>query len=111
MAPERSASPTRLKGAPLVAGVLIPLAIVAAAIAVAVAVVATGGGRRATNTELDARAATVKKAWDAVGRPSSTAQLDRLGKRLNAKLKVVPGGKRAAGVTRGDVRSYAFASK
>ena len=111
MARERSSTPARSKGAPLAAGLLVPLAIVAAVIAVAVAVVATSGGQRATNTEVDARAANVKKTWDAVGRPTAPAQLDRLGTRLNARLRVVPGGKAAPGTTRGNARTYQFATR
>src|SRR5947208_15469212 len=90
MARERSSTPARSKGAPLAAGLLVPLAIVAAVIAVAVAVVATSGGQRATNTEVDARAANVKETWDALGRPTATAQPDRLRTPLNPPLRGVP---------------------
>src|SRR2546423_14011665 len=97
--------------APLVVSVLIPLAVIAVAIAVLVSVVASGGGRRAADKELDARAQTVKKAWDAVGQPSGASSLRQLGKRLDAKLVVVHGQRPAAGKTSGDTRSYAFAAR
>src|SRR4051794_26914895 len=109
MARERSVAPARPRRRPtLLVSVMLPIALMAAVVAVAAAVVATGGGRRAANKELDARAATVKKAWDAAGRPSRDAPLAALGKRLNAHLRLTRGSKLAAGVTSGDTRAYAF---
>ncbi|MFL5894116.1 MAG: EAL domain-containing protein [Thermoleophilaceae bacterium] len=89
---------------------VLPLGLIAVVIAVAASVVATSGGRRAANKELDARGATVKKAWDAAGRPSRPADLKVLGRRLNAQLRLVPGRKPAPAKTAGDVRTYAFAA-
>jgi diguanylate cyclase (GGDEF)-like protein len=91
--------------------VLLPLAIVGVAIAVAVAVVATGAGKRAADRELDARAATVKKAWEVAGQPARPAALDALSRRLDARLDVVRGGTPAEGHTVGAERTYAFASR
>src|SRR4051794_20280065 len=110
MAPKRSAAPAR-NGRPLVASVVVPAVLVAALIAVVAALLASGGGHRAADKELDARAATVKKAWDGAGRPSSAGQLDRLGNRLNAELRVVPGRHPHAGTTNGDTRNYAYATR
>ena len=90
---------------------VVPAVVLGVVIAIVAAVLASGGGKRAANKELDARAATVKKAWDTVGRPADSAQLDRLGKRLNATLRVVGGRHPQAGTTSGDVRRYAFAAR
>ncbi|MEA2494120.1 MAG: diguanylate cyclase [Thermoleophilaceae bacterium] len=92
-------------------GVVLPCAILAALLAVAIAVIVSSGGRRAADKELDARAATVKKAWDAQGRPSRQRDLKRLGTRLNAQLRVVRGRHPKVAVTTGDVRHYAFATR
>lgn len=90
---------------------MLPVALLAALLAVGVALLVAGGGRRAASKELDARAATVKKSWDAVGRPTAQADLQRLGKRLGAQLRVVNGRHPQPGTTRGDVRRYAFATR
>src|SRR3954471_2635434 len=111
MARERSSAPARWNGSPLVASLLVPIAVLIAILAVAVAIVATSGGRRAADKELDARAVSVKKAWDAVGQPTRQADVALLGKRLGAKLRVVRGNHPAAGATKGDVRAYAFGSR
>ena len=50
----------------------------------------------------------MKKAWDAVGRPATPVPLQRLGKRLNAQLRVVRGGHPAVTVNAGALRRYAF---
>src|SRR5436190_5130200 len=111
MAPERSAAPARLRRRPtLLVGVLLPLALIAAIVAIGAATVATSGGRRAANKELDARAATVKKAWDAAGQPSRARDLQALGKRLGAQLRLTRGTKPSGGVTSGNARAYAFAA-
>jgi diguanylate cyclase (GGDEF)-like protein len=111
MTRERSAAPAGGKGSPLAVRVLLPLAAAAAALAVAVAMLTTGAGQRAADKELDARAVTVKKAWDVAGQPAREADLRRLGRRLHARLAVVRGGKPSAGRTNGDVRTYRFASR
>ncbi|HEX6714738.1 MAG TPA: bifunctional diguanylate cyclase/phosphodiesterase [Thermoleophilaceae bacterium] len=110
MARNRSAAPAR-NGRPLVASVVLPAAVFGVLIALAAAMLASGGGKRAADKELDARAATVKKAWDGVGRPAGPAQLARLGTRLNAQLRVVRGRHPQAGATSGKVRRYAFATR
>jgi diguanylate cyclase (GGDEF)-like protein len=94
-----------------VASVVLPAILVGVLIAVAAALLAGGGGQRAAHKELDARAATVKEAWNSVGRPAEGRQLDRLGRRLNAKLRVVRGSHPLAGQTSGDVRRYAFPTR
>src|SRR3954470_17224477 len=110
MALRRSAAPAR-KGRPLVAGIVLPAALVTALLCLAVALLATGGGRRAADKELDARAATVKRAWDAVGRPGTGRELERLGARLNAQLRVVSGTHPQAGTTTGKLRRYGFETR
>ena len=110
MARQRSATPAR-SGRSLVTSVAVPAALIGVLIAVAVAFLASGGGRRAANKELDARAATVKKAWDGSGRPRSGPELARLGTRLNAQLRVVRGSHPQSGTTDGDVRRYGFATR
>lgn len=93
------------------ATVAVPAALIAVLIAVAAALLASGGGQRAANKELDARAADVKKSWDAAGRPGGGSELRRLGVRMNAQLRVVRGRHPQAGTTSGDVRNYAFATR
>ena len=93
------------------ATVAVPAALIAVLIAVAAALLASGGGQRAANKELDARAASVKKSWDAAGRPGGGSELRRLGVRMNAQLRVVRGRHPQAGTTSGDVRNYAFATR
>ena len=93
------------------ASVVVPAALVGLLIAVAAALLAGGGGQRAANKELDARAANVKKSWDAAGRPAGGSDLRRLGVRMNAQLRVVRGRHPQTGTTSGDVRSYAFATR
>jgi diguanylate cyclase (GGDEF)-like protein len=95
----------------LVAAIVVPAALGTALLCVAVALLATGGGRRAADKELDARAATVKKAWDAVGRPTGGPELKRLGARLNAQLAVLRGPHPQAGTTIGKLRRYGFATR
>src|SRR4051812_47431528 len=110
MAQERSVARAR-NGRPLVATVAVPAALIAVLIAVAAVLLASGGGQRAANKELDARAANVKESWDAAGRPGGGSQLRRLGVRMNAQLRVVRGRHPQAGTTSGDVRNYAFATR
>jgi diguanylate cyclase (GGDEF)-like protein len=93
-----------------VVGVVIPIALVCALIAGAVALLVGGGGQRAAEREVDARAATVKKSWDAVGQPTAKRDLRRLGLRLGARLRVTSGSHPEPGKTTGDVRRYAFAT-
>src|SRR6478752_5554036 len=102
-----SVAPAR-NGRPLAIGVVLPAAILTALIAVAVALLVAGGAHRAATKELDARAATVKKAWDAVGRPVAGGDLSRLGAKLGAQLQVVRGRHPAPAVTQGKLRSYSF---
>jgi diguanylate cyclase (GGDEF)-like protein len=94
-----------------VAVVVLPAFVLGVLIALVAALLASGGGQRAANKELDARAATVKKAWDGVGRPARPADLARLGARLNAKLGVIRGRHALAGTTSGNRRRYAFATR
>src|SRR3954447_24129991 len=110
MALRRSAAPAR-NGRPLVVGAVLPIALLGVLVAVAVALLVSGGGHRAANKELDARAATVKKAWDSVGRPTAQRDLQRLGRRLNAQLRVVRGSHPQPGTTTDDVRHYGFATR
>src|SRR4051794_37761657 len=110
MARSRSSAPAR-NGLPLFVSVVVPAAIVAALIAAAVVVLVTGAGHRAASKELDARAATVKKAWDGAGRPAKDSDLQRLGQRLNATLRVVRGRHPQPGSTTGKIRHYAFATR
>ena len=110
MAPGRSPAPAR-NGRSLFVGVLLPLALIAALTAGLAVFVASGAGRRAADKELDARAATVKKTWDALDRPSGKPQLARLGRLLNAQLVVVRGRHPQAATTTGDLRSYAFPTR
>ena len=110
MARSRSAAPAR-PGLPLFVSVVLPAAIIAALLAVAVVFLTTGSGRRAADKQLDARAATVKKAWDGAGRPTKGAQLARLGTRLNAQLRVVHGSHPQAATTQGGRRHYAFVTR
>ncbi|MFL5842816.1 MAG: EAL domain-containing protein [Thermoleophilaceae bacterium] len=93
------------------AGVLLPLGLLAALTVAVVAVLAIGAGRHAAVKELDARAATVKKAWDLSGRPSAQPELARLGRNLNARLSVVRGAKPAPAATSGQLRRYAFPTR
>src|SRR5437016_4946704 len=106
----RSLSSAR-NGRPLVAGVLAPLGLLAALIAAVVAMLAISAGRHAAVKEVDARAATVKKAWDLSGRPSAKAELAVLGRRLNATLSVVAGARPGPAITSGDVRRYTFPTR
>jgi diguanylate cyclase (GGDEF)-like protein len=94
-----------------VAGALVPLGLLAALIVAVVAMLATSAGRHAAVKELDARAATVKKAWDLSGRPSAQPELAVLGRRLNATLSVAQGAKPAPATTSGNVRRYAFPTR
>ncbi|HEX4733636.1 MAG TPA: EAL domain-containing protein [Thermoleophilaceae bacterium] len=110
MALPRSNAPART-GRPLSATVVLPAVALAVLIALATALLVSGGGTRAANKELDARAATVKKAWDGARRPSGGPRLQRLGRQLNAQLRVVPGRRPQAGTTSGEVRSYGFATR
>jgi diguanylate cyclase (GGDEF)-like protein len=87
------------------------MAVVGVLLVVAIALLATSGGRRAADREIDSRGATVKKAWDAVGRPESGPRLARLGTRLRAELLVVPGRHPLAPTTKGQLRRYAFATR
>ena len=110
MAPQPSVAPAR-SGRPLLLGVLLPVAVIAAGLAIGVTLLVTGAGRRAAEKELDARAATVRGAWEAAGSPTNERELRRLGNRLDARLTVVRGRRPQAGTTAGDVRRYAFASR
>ena len=110
MAARRSSSPAR-NGLPLALSVVFPVALLAALLAVAAAVLVSGGGQRAADKELDARAATVKKAWDVAGRPTHGAPLHQLGARLNASMSVVRGAHPQAATTAGGQRRYAFATR
>src|SRR3954451_3172735 len=110
MALGRSSAGAR-NGRSLLVGVLVPLALIAALTAGLAGVLATGAGRRAADKEIDARAATVKKAWDATGRPMAKAQLVRLGRQLNAQLAVRSGIRPSTATTTGDVRHYAFPTR
>src|SRR5439155_14893694 len=103
----RSVTPAR-NGRSLTVRVVLPAALVTALIAAAVAVLGAGAAHRAADKELDARAATVKKAWDAVGRPPGGAPLERLGARLSAQLRVVRGTHPAPTSNTGKLRRYAF---
>src|SRR5688500_10573572 len=110
MTQKRSIAPAR-SGHPLVARVVLPLAALALLLALAVTMLVAGAGRKAAEKELDARAATVKKAWDAADRPTADRQLDRLGAQLGARLSVVRGQRPQAGTTDGGFRRYAFATR
>src|SRR5882757_10479233 len=110
MALNRSVARAR-SGRSLVVSVVVPLALLTVAITIGVALIATGAGRRAADKELDARAATVKKAWDGAGRPARKADLARLGRRLNADLSVERGSRPQPAATSGKVRSYEFATR
>lgn len=90
---------------------LVPLVLLVAVIVVLVASLANGGGKNATDKELDARATTVKRAWEAAGRPTRPAQLDVLGRRVNAQLTVVRRQKPAPPTTSGDSRHYRFSAR
>ena len=90
---------------------VLPVALISVALAAAVALLVASGGSRAADKELDARAATVKKAWDTAGRPTHGTDLRRLGIRLNAQLRVVRGKHPQAGTTQGNVRRYGFATR
>jgi diguanylate cyclase (GGDEF)-like protein len=94
-----------------VAGVVLPVAVLGALVTVAVALVMSGGAHRAAGKELDARALTVKNAWAAAGRPAERSELQRLGQRLHAQLRVVRGTRAQAGTTSGDVRRYSFPTR
>jgi diguanylate cyclase (GGDEF)-like protein len=94
-----------------VASVVVPAVVISLLIALAAAVLASGGGQRAANKELDARAANVKEAWDDAGRPARGLQLKRLGTRMNAQLRVVRGRHAQPGTTDGDFRRYGFATR
>ena len=106
----RSVGPAR-NGRSLALRVVVPAALITGLIALAVAMLVASGATRAANKELDARAATVKKAWDAVGRPPGGPPLQRLGSRLNARLRVVRGQQSAPASTQGKLRHYAFATR
>jgi diguanylate cyclase (GGDEF)-like protein len=95
----------------LVVGIVVPMALVGGLLAVAITLLAASAGKHAADREIDTRAATVKKAWDAVGRPQDSRRLARLGTRLNAELRVVPGRHPAEPVTSGGLRRYAFATR
>lgn len=110
MARRRSAAPAG-NGRPLWLRVVLPAALATALIAGGVALLVAGSATRAAEKELDARAVTVKKAWDAVGRPVGGAPLVRLGNRLNASLRVVRGRHPAAAATRGKLREYAYPTR
>src|SRR5690242_12266524 len=90
MAPPRSVARARL-GRSLVTSVVVPVAVLGVVVAVVAALLASGGATRAAERQLDARAATVNKAWDAAGRPTSGTKLDDLSARLNANLRVLRG--------------------
>ena len=91
--------------------VVLPLAVLALLLGLAVTMLVAGSGRKAADKELDARAATVKKAWDAADRPTAERQLDRLGSQLGARLSVVRGERPQPGTTDGELRRYAFATR
>src|SRR4051794_20258154 len=110
MALRRSAAPAR-SGRSLALSVVLPAVVISLILAAAAAFMVAGAAKRAANKELDARAATVKKAWDGTGRPTRAADLTQLGKRLNAKMRVVRGRHPQAATTSGKVRSYAFATR
>jgi diguanylate cyclase (GGDEF)-like protein len=74
------------------------------------ALLVDAGGGRAADKELDARAATVKSAWDGAGRPGG-AELQGLGRRLDAQLLVLRGAHPHPGTTSGDARTYGFATR
>lgn len=93
------------------ASVVLPLALLSAVLGITIALLAGSGGQRAANKELDARAVTVKKAWDVAGRPTRAPALERLGRQLKAQLRVVRGRRPRAATTEGDVRRYAFATR
>src|SRR5436853_7353286 len=97
MARERSAAPARMSGGPLALRVLAPLAVVAVLIGLAVALVANAGGQKAANKELDARALTVKRSWEALGAPSGKTSLAKLRQELGAKPGALPGRQPARG--------------
>src|SRR3954470_10376584 len=111
MARSRSLSPARRSGIPPLLGVLLPLALTVALIVGAVAMLSAGGGKKATEGELDTRAATVKQTWDAAGRPPRPAQLAPLGRRVDAQLSVVRRQRPADPTTSGDFRHYRFAAR
>jgi diguanylate cyclase (GGDEF)-like protein len=94
-----------------VAGIVLPVALLGALVTVAVALSTGGGAHRAANKELDARAVTVKNAWNVAGRPSEQSELQRLGRRLHAQLRVVRGTHAQAGITSGDVRRFSFPAR
>jgi diguanylate cyclase (GGDEF)-like protein len=94
-----------------VAGVVLPVALLAALVTVAVALLMSAGAHRAANRELDTRALTVKNAWGAAGGPTEKSELQRLGRRLHAQLRVVRGTHAQAGITSGDVRRYSFPAR
>jgi diguanylate cyclase (GGDEF)-like protein len=109
MARSRSLTPVPPSPVPLAAGVLLPIALVAALIVAAVLLVSAGAGKSAANAELDARAVTVSKAWQMAGRPTRDAQMIDLGRRVDARLSIGPRKPAAAPKTSGDFRSYRFA--
>jgi diguanylate cyclase (GGDEF)-like protein len=110
MALGRSAARAQ-NGSSLVLGLVLPALIVAALIAGAVALLVNAAGHTAADKEIDARAATVKKAWDVAGRPASNPQLARLGTRLNAQLRVVRGSHPRPVTSIGKTRNYSFATR
>src|SRR5947209_14686508 len=104
-------SPPARSGLPLVVTIAIPAVLVAALIAAAVVLLVGGAGHRAVSKQVDARAAAVKKAWDGAGRPTKPADLARLGKRLDAQLRVARGRHPRATTTSGNTRSYTYATR
>src|SRR3954470_2495999 len=110
MAPHRSASTPARKRSLLVTTVA-PAALLCALLAVGVALLVSGGGKRAVDKELDARAAIIKKTWDTAGRPSTRPELRRLGTRVNANLRVIRGRHPQPGTTSGGQREYGFATR
>src|SRR3954453_15834424 len=110
MAPHRSAS-TPARNRSLLLTAVLPAALLCALLAAGVALLVAGGGKRAADKELDARAATIKKTWDTAGPPSTRPELRRLGTRVNANLRVIRGRHPQPGTTNGDQRQYGFATR
>ena len=112
MAGSRSSSPARSRaGLPLAVHVLLPLALIAAVVAVAAGMLAGGAGKQATDDELDRRAATVRRAWQASGSPTDRAELRTLGRRLGAQMSIGRGTPGATGRTEGDRRIREFRTR
>ena len=107
-----SAAGSSKSGLPLAVQVIVPLALVAAILAVAAGMLAGSAGRKATDEELDRRAAVVRRAWQASGEPTRSADLRRLGRRLDARLAIERGNPSGdAGRTEGDFRTREFRTR